>query len=367
MTLISGQKVTLRRATPRDVARAHGWLSESDLTASWIGAPWFAERPVPSLEQFMIRFPRHCFDGAQPFDGRVLVIASAAVDLGVLAWRRIDLMRDLVELDIWLAATEFCGRGIATEALVLACGWLQSEYGVNRFLLRPSRRNVRALRCARRAGFRETDFEVADVQGRLGLDASPYRDPVLLFRILPVTWLLPVSGEQELWVFVDSEFSSLEAPALLSVGAVSADGRTFYAEVEPDRAVAMSPFVEQRVLPLMDKAPRPRAEAAGRFLAWLRELSDGRPVRLISDSGFDRWALGELLQAEDAPEGVVWQRAPVAYAELDRLAEELRLRRHHALDDALALRCAVMGEAAAGSPRGRQRQGQAPRLAVQGD
>src|SRR5207245_10216214 len=108
-------------------------------------------------------------------------------------------------------------------------------YGVNRCLLRPSRRNVRALRCARRAGFRETDFEPADILGRLGLDPSPYRDPALLFRILPVTARLPVARETELWVFIDSEFSSLEAPALLSFGAVTADERTFYAELEQDR------------------------------------------------------------------------------------------------------------------------------------
>ena len=366
MTVASGQKVTLRRATPQDVARAHGWLAASDLTATWMGAPWFPERPVPSLEQFSIRFPPHYFDGTRPFDGRALVLGSAAVDLGMLAWRRIDLMRDLVELDIWLAAAEYCGRGIAAEALVLACGWLQSAYGVNRFLLRPSRRNIRALRCARRAGFRETDFEASDVLGRLGLDASPYRDPTLLFRILPVSWLLPVSSERELWVFLDSEFSSLEAPALLSLGAVAADGQTFYAELEQGRPVALSPFVEQRVLPLMEKAPRPRAEVAAQFVAWLQELADGRLVRLISDSGFDRWALSELLQAEDAPEGVVWHRAPVAYAELDRLSGDLRLRRHHALDDALALRCAVMGETMSGPLRG-QDQPQAPRVAVQGE
>jgi len=59
-------------------------------------------------------------------------------------------------------------------------------------------------------------------------------------------------------------------------------------------------------------------------------------VRLISDSGFDRWALSELLGVEDPPCGVVWQRAPVAYSELDRLSEEHRLRGTTHWDDALA-------------------------------
>ncbi len=365
MTITSGQKVALRRALPQDMARAHRWLAASDLTASSMGAPWFAERPVPTLEQFLIRCPLHYFDGARPFDGRTLVMSSAAVDVGILLWRRIDLMRDLVELDIWLAGTEFCGQGIAAEALGLACAWLQTSYGANRFLLRPSRRNVRALRCARRAGFRETDFEPADVLGRLGLDASPYRDAVALFRVLPVSWILPVSPEHELWVFIDSEFSSLEAPALLSFGAATADGHTFYTELEHDRPIAYSAFVTQSVLPLMENFPMTRADAAEQFLHWLRGLADGRVVRLISDSGFDRWALGELLGTEDTPDGAVWQRAPVAYSELDRLSQELRLRRHHALDDALALRCAVLGESAAKSPGREGRPIDTPRLAIQ--
>jgi len=365
MTIASGQKVALRRAQPQDIARAHQWLAASDLTRNWLGPPWFSERPVPTLEQFLVRFPHHYFDGTRPFDGRALVLRSAAIDLGMLAWRRIDLMRDLVELDVWLAGTEFCRQGIATEALVLACAWLQSSYGANRFLLRPSRRNVRALRCARRAGFRETDFEAADVLGRLGLDEAPYRDPMLLFRILPVTWALPVSRDGELWVFVDSEFSSLEAPALLSFGAATADGQTFYAEIEPDRPVSYSTFVERTVLPLMDNAPMPRARAAERFVGWLRDLAGARAVRLISDSGFDRWALGELLGAEEMPDGMLWQRAPVAYSELDRVSAELRLRRHHALDDALALRCAVLGDLSALRPRAPDPLTPAPHLAIQ--
>lgn len=363
MTIVSSSKVSLRRATPQDISCAHEWLSGSDLTPTWIGPPWYSERPVPTLEDFLLRYPQHDFDGTRPFDGRALVLSSAAVDVGILVWRRIDLLRDLVELDIWLAGREYCRRGIAAEALRLACGWLQASYGVNRFLLRPSRRNVRALRCARRAGFRETDFETSDVLGRLGLDASPYRDAVLLFRIVPVSWMAPVARPGELCVFVDSEFSSLEAPALLSVGAVTADGHTFYAELAQDRPVTCSAFVEQSVLPLMENSPQPRERAAAGFTAWVSEVADGQAVRLISDSPFDRWALGELLCAEDLPDGMVWQRAPVAYSELDRLSEQLRLRRHHALDDALVLRRAVLGDSAGEVPLGGYQQDEAPWLA----
>jgi hypothetical protein len=175
--------------------------------------------------------------------------------------------------------------------------------------------------------------------------------------------MAPVARPGGPCVFVDTEFSSLEAPALLSVGAVTADGHTFYAELEQDRPVACSSFVQQSVLPLMDNSPQPRERAAGGFTAWLREMADGQPVRLISDSPFDRWALGELLRVEDLPDWMVWQRAPVAYSELDRLSEELRMRRHHALDDALVLRRAVLGDAVREVAPGDGRPADAPRLA----
>ena len=105
MNIVSGPRVALRRALPQDIARAYHWLAGSDLTRNSMGAPWFGERPVPTLEQFLTQFPASYFSGTDPFDGRALILRSAAIDLGVLVWRRVDLMRDLVELDIWLAGS----------------------------------------------------------------------------------------------------------------------------------------------------------------------------------------------------------------------------------------------------------------------
>lgn len=346
MTIAAGPRISLRRSTPQDAARAFDWLACSDLTSSWLGAPWFADRPVPSQAQFDQRFGAHYFDGRRVFDGRALVMRAAALDLGILAWHRLDLMRDLVELDVWLRGAAFSRQGIGAEALELASAWMQTQFGVNRFLIRPSRRNVHALRCARRAGFRETDLEAAQVLDRLGLEPSPYRDSVLMFRVLPAPHAVPRPSDSELWVFIDSEFTSLEAPELISFGAACLDGRTFYAEIEPEAVSPPSDFVAGHVIPLLERSAQPREQAAVRLLAWLQECAGGRAVRLISDSGFDRWAVGALLRSEELPPWACWTRVPVAYAELDRLAQEQRLRRHHALDDALALRLAVAGEGA---------------------
>jgi RimJ/RimL family protein N-acetyltransferase len=338
MTLVTGAKVGLRRARLLDRPRVHEWLAQSDLTSNVMGAPLYPDHPVPTLEEFAADYVNFYFDGSRPYSGRMFVIGTEGEDIGCISHGPIDLLNDVVELDIWLAERRFVGRGLGAEALVLLADWLQCTYGVNRFLVRPSRRNVRALRSMRRAGFRETDLPASEVVEKLNLPKGDYADEVLLFRILPVP---PASVSLErgrTYVFLDSEFSSLTNPELISIGAVATDSTAFYAEVQgwnPERA---SEFVRQVVMPLLDGDAVPLEVAAEAFSAWLDERAGRAPTTIISDSGFDRWALAELLGREDLPGGVDWKRVPIAYEELDEATKMLKLRRHQALDDARALR-----------------------------
>lgn len=349
--IASGQRVALRRAQPADAARAWRWLTQSDLTPRRLGPPLYADHPPPSFAAFCNDFAPHFFDGSLPYEGRGFIVRSLAQarDVGFISHERLDVLNDVATLDLWLADTSQVGRGYGSEAIGLLCGWLQAQRGISRFLLRPSRRNVRALRAMRRAGFRETDLPPAAVIDKLGLARGDYADEVLLFRFLP----LPPQRMRPLasccHVYVDSEFTRLSQPELLSVGAVADDGAQFYGEVAEALSPAAGPlagrcseFVQRVVLPLMDHRPLPRAQLAVQFTQWLAERGRHGPVRIVTDSGFDRWALAELLQQEDLPDGVDWVRVPIAYETLDDVAERLSLRRHHALDDAHALRRAVV-------------------------
>ena len=57
-------------------------------------------------------------------------------------------------------------------------------------------------------------------------------------------------------------------------------------------------------------------------------------------------SLKSLLGREDLPSGIDWKCVPISYEELDDATKQLNLRRHHALDDARALRQLVMHTAA---------------------
>ena len=337
MTIATGNRVSLRRARLTDRPRVYDWLVLSDLTPHLFG-PMFPERETPTLEQFASGYVNSYFDGTRPYAGRMFIITAETDEIGCISHGPIDLLNDVVELDIWLAERRLVGRGAGSEALVLLADWLQANYGVNRFLVRPSRRNVRALRAMRRAGFRETDLPSADVIASLQLPRGNYADEVLLFRILPVPAATLSCDPRRIYVFLDSEFTNLSQPELISIGAVSTDSTAFYAELRgwlPERS---SDFVRQVVAPLLDGDAVTHDIAAEAFSTWLDERTGHAPTTIISDSGYDRWALAELLGREDLPVGVDWKRIAVAYDELDTATRELNLRRHHALDDARALR-----------------------------
>lgn len=342
MNLPAGGKVSLRRATVADRARVYEWLIGSDLTVNLLGAPMYPDRPIPSPDGFFGAFGDHCFDGTRPFSGRMFVVTVQGEDIGAIAHGPIDLLNDVVELHVWLAERRVAGRGYGSEALIALADWLQASYGVNRFLVRPSRRNVKALRAMRRAGFRETDLPAEEIIDKLALPPGEVADELLLFRILPLPPAQLRPDPAQTYVFIDSEFTSLTAPELISFGAVATDATAFYAEIEGWVPAHASSFVNEQVLPLLDGDAVPAEVGAQALGEWLAERARRSPVTVISDSGFDRWAMAALFGGEQLPPNVRWQRVPVAYEALDEAAQQLKLRRHHALDDARALRHLVL-------------------------
>lgn len=346
MTVAVGARVSLRRARLLDRPRVHEWLAQSDLTVNLMGAPLYPDQAPPTLEEFSAEYVNSYFDGTRPYAGRMFIIVDNGDEVGAISHGPIDLGNDVVELNIWLAERRLASRGLGSDAIVLLADWLQANYGVNRFLVRPSRRNVRALRAMRRAGFRETDLSAPEVIETLQLPKGNYTDEVLLFRILPVPPPSLMPDPNRLYVFIDSEFTSLQEPQLISIGAVATDSTAFYCEVNGWSQERSSDFVKQIVVPLLDGDAVPLAMAAEAFAAWLDERAGRAPTTIISDSGYDRWALAELLGREDLPSGIEWKRVPIAYEALDDATKQMNLRRHHALDDARALRQLVMYSAA---------------------
>lgn len=167
--------------------------------------------------------------------------------------------------------------------------------------------------------------------------------------------------------FLDTEFTDLLAPQLLSIGLVTLDGREHYAELDlattagQARVRACSEFVRfGGVLDLWGQVPGAAGtewEIGRRTGEWLLALASESKARV--EIAYDYSTDFELLEYAVRDAGL-WDRVravvlPVNVAGLTgtidgELAAEAcyvelgtrRLRRHHALADALALRAAYV-------------------------
>ena len=173
----------------------------------------------------------------------------------------------------------------------------------------------------RRAGFRETDLPAQEVVSKLSLPPGRYADELLLFRILPVPRGVFRADPTQTYVFIDSEFTNLTSPQLISIGAVATDSTAFYAEIEGWDPATASSFVNDDGDPAARRRRGAAEIGAEALTEWLMERARRSPTTIISDSGFDRWAIAELLGNENLPVNVRWQRVPIAYEAIDEATQ----------------------------------------------
>lgn len=161
-------------------------------------------------------------------------------------------------------------------------------------------------------------------------------------------------------LFLDTEFTDFETKGLLSFGLVRADGRDrLYVERTDQPKERCSTFVQNVVVPLMgDPAAKKGDETQARamVLDWLDEQVGPygeRPHETLVIA-CDYQADARLLRQQIGREGLDERGLPIPrfldcsglldHGALTRAFQgppgSPRLRRHHALDDAEALRCA---------------------------
>lgn len=160
-------------------------------------------------------------------------------------------------------------------------------------------------------------------------------------------------------VYLDTEFSSLSAPELLSVGLVTDDGQECYVEIEAIRA-QVNAFVRRTVLPqwgCMASSAASAAQLGNRVDTWLLTLGRGS-INVVHDYETDFLLLREALRAAG-----VWDRwsdvlvpFKVGYLVGQPISDEAMdlswtdswrhdgIHRHHALADAHALQAGYLAQ-----------------------
>ena len=157
MVLIPGKIVTLRGALLAEREMIYQWLAHSDITSSMIGPPHFPEQPIPSYEEFAADFTDDFFSDTEDQTERSYLILTGNQPVGMVHYARFDDPDFMAELDIWLAGSEFCGRGYGSDALITLTDYLFQTRQIHTFVIRPSARNPRAIAAYQKAGFAIAD------------------------------------------------------------------------------------------------------------------------------------------------------------------------------------------------------------------
>lgn len=147
-----------------------------------------------------------------------------------------------------------------------------------------------------------------------------------------------------MFVFIDTEFTSLDADAkLISIGLVAQDGRTFYAESSEFVLSDCSDFVREVVLPLLDAPARHTLDNIGQQAKdWLAQFGG---VTMLSDAPDYDWVhVQRIFRDVGWPENLRKHAGHLAVGDSDLSRKFLaalaraKVERcdHHALDDAMA-------------------------------
>jgi RimJ/RimL family protein N-acetyltransferase len=174
---LTGKKIILKPASMQDREKIFLWLTNSNLTQEMMGPPDYPDSIIPSWEEFKMDYAVHYFNGSQPMNGQCFIIQAEGEDIGQINHNLIDNKNKVTDLDIWLSDAKYTGRGIGTEAIQLMCEYLKQEYGCKEIKISPSRRNKRAIRAYKKAGFVLTDIKPDKSE-------MDYVDNVVLVKIL---------------------------------------------------------------------------------------------------------------------------------------------------------------------------------------
>lgn len=153
--MIRGQQITIEPSKPDDKRKVYEWLCLSETTKSHMGPPNFEDTPIPSWEEYCEDFKDYYFDGSKPECGQLWIIKHRDEEVGAICYSSFHLKGKSAELDIWMGTEKNCGKGLGSESIKIFCDYLKHHRGIERFIIRPSKRNRRAVRAYEKAGFRK--------------------------------------------------------------------------------------------------------------------------------------------------------------------------------------------------------------------
>lgn len=149
--------IQIRHAELSEKEKTYKWLCLSDTAGMHMGEPDYLESPIPDWTQFQNDFEDFYYLESGREKGSVMIIERDGEEIGCLCYACFHLKPLRVELDIWLKARKYCGKGYGSLALQKLIIYLRETLNVEKFLIRPSEKNLRAIAAYEKVGFIRVD------------------------------------------------------------------------------------------------------------------------------------------------------------------------------------------------------------------
>lgn len=156
--------ITISHASLTDKRKAYESLYLSDTTPMHCGLPYYPENPVIDWEQFQEGFEDFYFQEEGREKGSVMVVEKDGKTIGYTCYACFHLHPQMAELDIWLASKSYCGKGFGTAALKETIHYLFTHLGITKFIIRPSVKNIFAIKAYEKCGFKHAKDKRSTVE-----------------------------------------------------------------------------------------------------------------------------------------------------------------------------------------------------------
>ncbi len=143
----------IRHALINEKRKTYEWMCLSDTATAHMGGKDFSENPIPTWDEFQASFEDFYYTENNRASGSVMIISDGNKEVGCTCYACFHMHKQMAELDIWLKSESECGKGIGTQALKNTINYLNKKLDINKFLIRPSEKNSRAIKSYQKAGF----------------------------------------------------------------------------------------------------------------------------------------------------------------------------------------------------------------------
>ena len=122
---------------------------------------WFEQRPL-SLNEIKNKYKNKINESKQ----KIFIIQSNNTDIGLVQIYKYENNNDIYEFDLFIGEENYINKGIGTEIVNKITNYIYNNYNPTGIILRPFKRNVRAIKCYQKCNYNIIDeYDGTDTLG----------------------------------------------------------------------------------------------------------------------------------------------------------------------------------------------------------